>query len=164
MRIITKVIIGLMVFAFSVYLLFYGVKTKGYQNSVITIEVASGDECEYQLFYNTGLGYGEKESVSTRYSGEPDQVLKFVIPGAKIKKFRIDPGINKNFSRIRKICIEHDETLHCWSGQSLESGFKSVHNIEKLTIENNLLLVEATGHNPQFEYVGDVVEDMYFVP
>lgn len=74
---------------------------------------------KYQLFYNTGKGYSESESVSVHVpiSDKRENIVFEISSGAKkIKSFRIDPGTSISSLQISGISINADKkTIKYWT-------------------------------------------------
>ncbi len=122
-----------------------------YQPTSITIDIASGQKDMYQVFYDTGFGYNEKESLIFKTSGYVNQKAVFVIQGAKFKRFRIDPGCKKGVIKIKQICVENTISRKCWLNHDLLSEFKFINCINNQHLEDGSLVIESTGIDPYFE-------------
>lgn len=158
----TKIFIIFVVLSASILFFISQLNKLCYHATRISIDIAYGQEDRYQLFYDSGSGFHEKESVNVYYSGVENQSVVFIIPNAKFNKFRIDPGTNQGVVKIKQICIEHLNSLKCWGGQDILSDFKFSKNVNNQRLENDLLILDSTGNDPYFEYQGNLYGEIDF--
>ena len=108
-----------------------------------------------QIFYDTGNGYNEKESVKLSKNHEKDfSSFSFHLPGKIIYKIRVDPGIKKGEYSVKKICFFGAKS-RCFSSVNFMHYFQSSHDISYFNIKNNLLFIGASGADPFFEFTGN---------
>ena len=120
------------------------------------IEVQSRQADTYQVFYDSGHGYNETESVRSFLKGSgPFEILSFRLPGMKINKIRIDPGTKPGNVLIRKICSKSLLKQRCWTGQELSNEYTPLHDISGFETRDGLLSITSTGEDPYFELKGD---------
>jgi 2-polyprenyl-3-methyl-5-hydroxy-6-metoxy-1,4-benzoquinol methylase len=106
----------------------------------LVITYKSSVESETQVFYDTGNGYNEKESIT--YQVLPSKSFKklnFSLPTEKIHNLRIDPLINEGLFQIKKVVIkgrhkiqDDYEILHEFDVKS----FKAIQDIS-LSVESD---------------------------
>jgi len=111
-----------------------------------------------QIFFDTGNDYNEKESVRISKKHEEDfSFFSFNLPGKKIYKIRIDPGIKKGKYLIKKICFVGRQS-HCFSSVNFTHYFQPLHDISFFNIKNNVLSIETNGDDPSFEFSDNFVQ------
>lgn len=157
-----KVIIVVFLVVISVVLLSFQVNRTCYQPTTLLIEIVSGQSDKYQVYYDTGRGYNEKESVEYFYSGLKNQRATFLIPYAKFSRFRIDPGSKNGIVRIQQICMISGSKFRCWKGDELLSMFKTFVNITDQHIEHDMLVLNTKNNDPCFEYNGTISNEIKF--
>lgn len=85
-----------------------------------------------QVFFDTGNGYNEKESVRVSKTHEDDfSFFSFDLPGGKIDKIRIDPGEQRGRYLIKEICFVGRKT-HSFSSANFTHYFQPVKDISFL--------------------------------
>ena len=157
-----KVIIVVFLVVISVVLLSFQVNRTCYQPTTLLIEIVSGQSDKYQVYYDTGRGYNEKESVEYFYSGLKNQRATFLIPYAKFSRFRIDPGSKNGLVIIRQICMISSSKVRCWKRDELLSMFKTFVNITDQHIEHDMLVLNTKNNDPCFEYNGTISNEIKF--
>lgn len=122
----------------------------------LSVEVQSQQSDNYQVFYDTGNGYNETESVTVFKPGSTTfETIDFWLPAKKINKIRIDPGTKSGNIFIRRICAGSLFKQHCWRGQDLFSQCRPLHDISKFEVGDAYLSIVSTGEDPNFELKGD---------
>lgn len=146
--IILKAVIFLLILAIS---FFYFSINKFYENDLkIDISVVSTVSSDYQIFYDTGSGFNEKESIRKNIGNN----TRFVVPESRISRFRIDSGSKPGVIEINKICLTSGKDILCFSGEELVKYFKPVNHISSFELIDNNLKIHSTGNDPHFIYAG----------
>ena len=155
---------------FFVLLAFIPKKQGFFLPTKLCIEVQSRHADTYQVFYDTGKGYNEGESVVSSLQGSGVvETISFRLPGKKINKIRIDPGTKPVNVLIRKICSNCLLRQRCWTGQDLLE-YAPLHDISKFEVTDGLLSITSIGGDPYFEFKGDfsreqsVISSYYLYP
>jgi hypothetical protein len=124
--------------------------------SKLFIEVKAPADDTFQVFYDSGKGYNEGDSLKIHFKGgDTFQTIRFRLPSLKIKKIRIDTGTRSGTTLIKSMCIESPFKKHCWTAQDIYKEFKPLHDISAFGIKDNLLSIESSGNDPYFEYIAD---------
>jgi len=146
---IIKSVICLLILGIS---LFYISKNKLYENDLIVdISVVSSIANDYQIFYDTGSGFNERESVRNTVKNHG----QFIIPSSKISRLRIDPGSKPGLVVIDKISIASGNSIIHFSGDELRQNFAPVHHISSFEIIEDKLNIVSMGNDPHFIYTGE---------
>ena len=135
-----------------------------YNPTTISIYITNGQADIYQIYYDAGFGYNEKESVRRYFSGPGSYKVDFLVPCSRFNKFRIDPGTKKGTMKIDQICVLHGNSRKCWIGHALISNFLFQHDIINHHTDATGLIITSTGSDPFFEYKGNLVKDIEFLP
>jgi|GEM_PF-4083114 len=126
--------------------------------NIIMKSSIDSDKESPQIFFDTGNGYNEKESVHvSKKHKEYFSFFSFNLPGKKIYKIRIDPGTKKGKYFIKKICFVGRQS-RCFSSVDFIQHFQPLHDISFFNIRNNMLSIEASGNDPFFEFFGNFTE------
>ena len=126
--------------------------------NIIMKSSIDSDRDSPQIFFDTGNGYNEKESVHVLKKHEEHFLFfSFNLPGKKIYKIRIDPGIKKGNYFIKKICFVGRQS-RCFSSVDFIHHFQPLHDISFFNIKNNVLSIEASGNDPFFEFSGNFIQ------
>ena len=95
-----------------------------------------------QLFWDTGRGFNEAESVRQNYEPHPgQQTLRFALPNQPVKSLRFDPRDNEGGVEIRGIRLI-DAGQRTRAVLSLDS-LQSVHDIAKLETQANSITIQT---------------------
>lgn len=79
-------------------------------NHQITMKIEVTEPVETQLFYDTGSGFNEKESVKQMiYQTDEPVILDFSFPGQSIRALRFDPSRTPTQMKIHEITIRYRE-------------------------------------------------------
>ncbi len=109
----------------------------------LLIEVQSVTDTYQQVFYDSGHGYNEAESIRLPLKGSSSfETMSFSLPGIKINKFRISPSEKPGNILIRKICIK---------------------TLLKQSCQNVLLSLTPTGPDPFVEFQGDFSREQSYI-
>ncbi len=126
---------------------------------VIDAKVSSPDT--FQVFYDTGKGFSEEESV--RVAVDPStkfQSIVFNIPIIHTKNLRIDIGSENKKLEIRNMQITKENNSLDWDAQDILNEFSSFYQFKKREVRDGALYIETTGNDPQILYEGDITEKM----
>jgi len=66
--------------------------------------------------------------------------------------------------KIDQICVLHGNSRKCWIGHALISNFLFQHDIINHHTDATGLIITSTGSDPFFEYKGNLVKDIEFLP
>ncbi|MFB6367607.1 DUF6056 family protein [Paenibacillus elgii] len=120
--------------------------------AVIKIEFDFPQTDLYQIYYDTGKGYNEKQS-TTEYVDHLSEVY-LGLPEGEIKKIRFDPSIKPGMHRIKSMTfIKNDMQLEV-SSEKLYKNFLPLNHIDNVKLDGNVLEFRATGNDPNFELTG----------
>jgi hypothetical protein len=136
------------------------VKLKTTINS-LTIELMSDQERSFRLYYDTGNGYNEQESVDGVVLRREKQATTyhFPIPGDKIIiAIRIDPEEQPAQYLIKTISLNFFDTDFSnkiyphltWNAGQIEKLFVPRHNVKPFILQQTYLFVETEGPDPYF--------------
>ena len=121
----------------------------------VTTQIHSPDT--YQVFYDTGKGFNEGESVSINVSPtENFQSLSFTLPDSvkSIDNLRFDPGYQTKDVLIKSISIKTPGQNVYWSAQEIPTHFLPV-NMASKEVSSNVISFETSGTDPQLVYTQD---------
>lgn len=86
---------------FALSLAAYAHAAEASKGFVLEIDVADARGGVVQLFYNTGYGYNQHDSLTAQLpAGDTLQTLKFQLPAAPIKHLRLDPSTGETTIRM----------------------------------------------------------------
>ncbi len=78
----------------------------------LTLEMVSSEQSTAQLYFDTGKGFSERQSVTTKvFTGARPQTLSFRLPAAKIWQLRFDPLTAAGTCSIRNVRIQYGSKL-----------------------------------------------------
>ena len=127
--------------------------------NALTIELISDQERSFRLYYDTGNGYNEQESVDGEVLRRDKQLTTyhFSIPHDKILiAIRIDPDEQPSRYLIKSVSLNylHDSKRiypHLtWNAEQIEKLFIPLHNVKPFSLQQGYLLVETEGTDPYF--------------
>jgi hypothetical protein len=148
-------IIGLMLFSISIYT----ISQKDFYHPIkITIEARVETADVYQLFYNTGKGFNEQESIKLDvFPSDNFQKITFKIPGSStgIQNFRIDPGYQTKEIYLKEISLKTNELVFLWGPEDILKVFSPNTYIHKMEIQNLILHIETSWGDPILTYLGN---------
>jgi hypothetical protein len=125
----------------------------------LTIELASGQERSFRLYYDTGRGYNEQESIEGEVLRRDKQLTTyhFPIPYDKtLIAIRIDPDEQPARYLIKRISVNYlDDSKRVyphltWNAGQMERLFIPLHNVKPFVLQQSHLLVETDGPDPYF--------------
>jgi len=125
----------------------------------LTIELMSDQVKSFRLYYDTGNGYNEQESVDGRVVRRGKQVatFHFQIPNDKtLTAIRIDPDEQPTQYFIKTISLnylDYFERIYphlSWDAEKIEKLFVPLHNVKPFVLQQGHLLVETDGPDPYF--------------
>lgn len=120
----------------------------------VTLQLVSPDKNDvYQLFYDTGKGFNETESI--QYTVDKSEMIKDVVFNLpislnQIKFLRFDPGSQATLIKIKSIKLASDGTEYHWNATEILQNFKPAMYINNFSEKNGLLHLNSTGRDPQF--------------
>jgi len=105
------------------------------------------------LFYDTGKGFNETESV--RYAVDQGEGIKDVIFGlpvslGQVKSIRIDPGSQATLIKIKSIKLTSGGKEYLWNATEILHNFRPAMYIDNFSEKEGLLYVNSTGRDPAF--------------
>ncbi|WEK54163.1 MAG: hypothetical protein P0Y55_16635 [Candidatus Cohnella colombiensis] len=102
----------------------------------------------YQVFYDTGMGFNEADSVRLDVKrSEGYQNLKFAIPG-NIQKVRIDLGMAPGTLELKSITFKANFHNITWDASRIYASNPALIQIEPMTLVNERLQITMTGNDP----------------
>jgi len=119
----------------------------------------SDQEKSFRLYYDTGSGYNEKESVDGEVLQRDKQstTYHFQIPHDKtLIAVRIDPDEQPSQYSIKTISMNHISDSKrvyphlTWNAKQIEKLFVPLHNVKPFVLQQGQLLVETEGPDPYF--------------
>jgi hypothetical protein len=125
----------------------------------LTIELKSDQGRSFRLYYDTGSGYNEQESVDGEVLRRDKQATTyhFPIPSDKtLIAIRIDPDEQPTQYLIKTVSLNYlfDSKMiypHLtWNAEQIEKLFIPLHNVKPFVLQQGHLLVETEGPDPYF--------------
>ncbi len=136
----------------------YSINTHTFYHRVqIVVDSKVQTEDTYQLFYDTGNGFNEQESLQARISSSNEiQSTIFTLPVAptRIIGFRLDTGSITKEIEIEKISLKTKQETFSWGPQEILAKFSGQVDYSLKEVRNNMLHLETTGNDPQLVYTG----------
>jgi hypothetical protein len=122
----------------------------------LEIELASPQNDTWQVFYDLGQGYNEKDSSTARLkkSGAA-KIISFDLIDRNINSLRIDPGVHAGNIQIRSITYRVGKSSRIWSAKEISGEFRPLNQISSFIEDKGILRIKSTGRDPYFEYSGD---------
>ena len=124
----------------------------------VSVELKTNKVDVYQLFYDTGKGFNEAESITLQNTpGKEFQNLVFKIPAVNLKCIRIDTGVEPGaLIEIRKISLltRYHEVI--FLPEDIIKEFSPFLNYSESGIKDNNLLLRTSGNDPRFVYNGNI--------
>ena len=126
----------------------------------VSVELKTNKADMYQLFYDTGKGFNEAESITLQNTPDKDkefQDLVFKIPAVNLRCIRIDTGVEPGaLIEIRKISLltRYHEVI--FLPEDIIKEFSPFLNYSKSEIKNNTLFLRTSGNDPRFVYNGNI--------
>ena len=120
----------------------------------VSIEMKASASDTGQLFYDTGTGYREADSLWFSVD-EPDQFKSYhlKLPGAKFTSLRIDPLTREGTFAVRSVSITAMNYHLKLDGELLRDALKPLNQVE-LIYRDGLVHGVSTGIDPQFRFDG----------
>lgn len=125
--------------------------------NTLMIEIESAPSHDiYQLFYDVGNGYREKDSISTFVKRTETAKVFFHIPTEKpVKGLRIDPGRRPGMIVIKSIQLGYQlffyfHPLYQWTAQDIFKDFHPVNHINFFAEQHDAFYLRATREDPHF--------------
>jgi len=105
------------------------------------------------LFYDTGKGFNETESV--RYAvdqgeGIKDVIFSLSVPLDQVKSIRIDPGSQPTLIKIKSIKLTSAGKEYLWNATEILHNFRPAMYIDNFSEKEGLLYINSTGRDPAF--------------
>jgi len=125
----------------------------------LTIELMSDQERSFRLYYDTGSGYNEQESVAGEVLQRDKQATTyhFPIPHDKtLIAIRIDPDEQPAQYLIKAVSLNYlygSKRVYphlTWNAGQIEKLFVPLHNMKPFVLQQGHLLVETEGPDPHF--------------
>ncbi|MGQ7884800.1 DHHW family protein [Paenibacillus sp. WC2504] len=119
-------------------------------------EIKTSTDDTYQLFYDTGKGYNESDSIPYFVSGSSEfQQIKFMLPVADIVNLRLDFG-----SKISEIQIKAIYLQNARNKTNITDEFDLKHDIGSYSTNNGLITFTSIGTDP-FINTKDISKSFY---
>jgi hypothetical protein len=129
---------------------------------VFVIETVAPEDDFFQVFYDTGEGFRERDSVRRHFSGSEDiQKLSFNLPVSAISGLRIDPGTKDIEIKIYSLTLKYLSFSRTWKPDDILKDFKPWHHISDFEDNKKFLRLTSTGEDPHFVYVGNELDKFY---
>jgi hypothetical protein len=133
----------------------------------LTIELISDQERSFRLYYDTGSGYNDQESVAGKVLQRDKQstTYHFPIPHDKtLIAVRIDPDEQPTRYLIKSVSLNYlydSKKVYphlTWDAGQIEKLFIPIHNVKPFVLQQGHLLVETEGPDPHFGTKGNLSE------
>ena len=122
-----------------------------YQSIHIVVDAKITTSDTYQLFYDTGKGFNEEESVKVQvFPSSNFQSVVFALPIVPISNFRFDPGSATKDVEIRQISFETSQQKISWGPEDILTKFSTYYELSAQQTKNNTIFVTVLGGDPQF--------------
>jgi len=126
--------------------------------SALVMEVKVQRDSLFQVFFDRGDGFNEKDSYKfyVRNGEDRYQTARVrVLPQSE--RFRIDPGTSPSVINIGAISLTHGLiTVHSWGPGDIVRDFKPIKDIRSFEVHEGTLRVATSGSDPSFMTVADV--------
>ncbi len=112
----------------------------------------------FQLFYDCGNGYNEKDSIKTIVQGNGDfEIINFTLPIKMFRKIRIDPGTHMGDVIIKSISFQlKSKNIIFWNSQDIINKFKPLNQIDVFNENKGYVYIHSIGEDPYFECNFDI--------
>ncbi len=133
----------------------------------LTMEVMSDQVRSFRLYYNTGSGYNDLESVDGVVLWTNKQVTTYHFPIPRDKTLiavRIDPDEQPAQYFIKTVSFNYSDDSKriyphlTWNAGQIEKWFIPLHNVKPFVLQPGHLLVETEGPDPYFGTKEDLSE------
>ncbi len=137
--------------------------TLRHHSTTITVVLSSDTPPDmYQIFFDTGNGFHEGESIKLFYEAGKRNQLDFTLPRKRFTGFRIDPGTQESLIKINQIRMTHGKTEVSWKGEDLIRLFTPIHHVTQATLSDGDLLLFISGNDPYLHFNGDIEQFIDF--
>ncbi len=132
------------------------IKTLFLKKPYIELDVSSHEDSPFQIFYDTGNGYNEKQSAWDVVDHQNSQTtrLHFLLPEVPIFHLRIDPGFKSDTIVIKGVTIVTENNEYKLTLEQLKEKIKPLNQIDSVQLANNGLQIKTIGGDPSFELLG----------
>jgi hypothetical protein len=141
-----RIVVCLLFFTISFITSFYLSKnlTSSDSNVNLVIEIKTQTDDAYQVFYDTGKGFNETETVPYLVSGSSEfQRIEFPLPASNINSIRLDFGSNITQIQMKEIYLQTKKNQLI-----ITPEFDSKHDIGKFIVNNGITEITTTGNDP----------------
>lgn len=147
---------GILLLAFGITLV--GIdRGRFYLPTKILVETTADSTTWFQLFYDTGRGFNEIESVGkTVPRGGDFRTVVFDLPRIPLRRFRLDPGQQSGHVALRRITLSSGEKSLVWGPREIDAEFGGRHHIGGVSIAGDSLDLAIAGSDPQLVYAGNL--------
>jgi len=120
----------------------------------VILQIVSPEKSDiYQLFYDTGTGFNETESV--RYAvdqgeGIKDVIFSLPVSLGQVNSIRIDPGSQPTLIKVKSIKLVSDGKEYHWNATEILQNFRPAMYIDNFSEKESLLYINSTGIDPAF--------------
>jgi len=119
-----------------------------FYHTTFELKISSDKSDKFQLFYDTGKGFNETESVKAAYTPLKDNPVKFIVPGVRYKAVRIDLGSKKGaLIKIDRLTITHHNVVKTIDADQLIQLFTPNEHLLRDTASGDLLFT-VLGNDP----------------
>ncbi len=126
----------------------YFSKTYYHQTDIIISATIQNGET-FQLFYDSGDGFNENESIIKHLKPKPEkQDLHFSLPGKKIFQLRIDPTNRKENFDLHSITVKTLNSTSVYAGATLMPYIIHKNDISDITPSTDGVNVTVNGNDP----------------
>lgn len=154
--ILTNLIALLLVISFYIYLL----KEKQVINILVEARVKTNDT--FQLFYDTGAGFNDKEIINAKIT-EKDEVQNLIftlnIPQKDLRGLRLDPGSENKEVKIKQITLKTKKREIKLSSEMINKDFLFSRDISEKRLTDGFLKLGLSGNDPQIVYNGSFIKN-----
>ncbi|CAG9180237.1 DUF7657 domain-containing protein [Cupriavidus pinatubonensis] len=124
----------------------------GEQGVSVTLQMRVQTDANGELFVNTGSGYSPANSI--RFQLQPDGVLHTYtinLPDVTPVAIRVDPGSAAGPVEVRSIEVRGVGLRRFYRVDGLERSIRSLHDLDKLPVQGQMVRLLANGADPYFE-------------
>jgi len=162
MRLSIKQIVFVAILLVSVFYAGERIIYKSFHDSKISITFEAASTGPFQIFYDVGNGYNEKNSISIFHHDTFEKPIEFTIRSRKFFHFRIDPVYSPKPVVISEIRFLHQQQERVWKEEGLANRFAAMNDIEDWGVVEGNLSFRTAGKDPFFGYIENLEQEINF--
>src|SRR3989338_4093739 len=160
MKLSKQSIIAIVVISIIFLITLYAIsKRTFYQPVQVVVEAKIESPDTFQLFYDTGKGFNEGESIRKYVSRiNTLRTIKFnlPLPPMVVLNFRLDTGDINNTVEIKQISLKTVKQTFSWGPQEILNEFSGNNHFSLEEVQGNVLYLETSGGDPQLVFYGSI--------